>query len=413
MGNFVLASRDMKKRAHLRKDPRDFTGGAIMGLPGRPGTTGDKDIDEQIKVLVEGCCSAAVSPLVREMMVTALKMGRDGIGQGDMKLYSRALKEMRRASLVFGPYEDERKLSIFGSARTQPDEPEFRAAVAFAGKMREAGFMSITGAGPGIMEAAQEGSGRDGSFGLNIKLPFEQGANPTILGDEKLIHFNYFFTRKLAFVKESDAIAAFPGGFGTMDELFEVMTLIQTGKAQVVPIVLIDAKGGTYWKTWFRFVQDHLLRLGLISEDDFHLFKVTDDLDEAVEEIAAGHDVVLITKGDLFHQEAKVRQSGLAQLFPRIEIVSEKDPQTYARVLEEFDLAPKQFLMIGNSLRSDVAPVLALGGWAVHMPYHLTWEHEREADLGDHAWRMREVAEPAGLPAAVREIAAAAGTAAA
>lgn len=276
----------MKKRAHLRKDPRDFTGGAIMGLPGRPGTTGDKDIDEQIKVLVEGCCSAAVSPLVREMMVTALKMGRGGIGQGDMKLYSRALKEMRRASLVFGPYEDERKLSIFGSARTQPDEPEFRAAVAFAGKMREAGFMSITGAGPGIMEAAQEGSGRDGSFGLNIKLPFEQGANPTILGDEKLIHFNYFFTRKLAFVKESDAIAAFPGGFGTMDELFEVMTLIQTGKAQVVPIVLIDAKGGTYWKTWFRFVQDHLLRLGLISEDDFHLFKVTDDLDEAVEEIA-------------------------------------------------------------------------------------------------------------------------------
>ncbi|MDP4638979.1 MAG: LOG family protein, partial [Verrucomicrobiales bacterium] len=113
----------------------------------------------------------------------------------------------------------------------------------------------------------------------------EQGANATISGDEKLINFNYFFTRKLAFVKESDAIAAFPGGFGTMDELFEVMTLIQTGKAQVVPIVLIDAKGGTYWKTWFRFVKDHLFRLGLISEDDFHLFKVTDDLDEAVEVI--------------------------------------------------------------------------------------------------------------------------------
>ena len=134
---------------------------------------------------------------------------------------------------------------------------------------------------------------------------------------------------------------------------------------------------------------------------------------EAVEEIAAAHEVVLITKGDLFHQEAKVRQSGLAHLFPRIEIVSEKDPATYARVLEEFDLAPGRFLMIGNSLRSDVAPVLALGGWAVHMPYHLTWEHEREADLGDHGWRMREVAEPAALPAAVREIAAAAGTVAA
>lgn len=276
----------MSKRAHLRKDPRDFTGGGILNLPVAPGTTGDELVDERIRGLVDDwCCGGEVNGLVRELIVTALKMGRDCIAEGDMKLYSRALKEMRRASLVFGPYEDERKLSIFGSARTKPNEPEFKSAVAFARKMREAGFMSITGAGPGIMEAAQEGSGRDGSFGLNIKLPFEQGANPTILGDEKLINFNYFFTRKLAFVKESDAIAAFPGGFGTMDELFEVMTLIQTGKAQVVPIVLIDAKGGTYWKTWFRFVKDHLFRLGLISDDDFHLFKVTDDLDEAVEEI--------------------------------------------------------------------------------------------------------------------------------
>lgn len=129
---------------------------------------------------------------------------------------------------------------------------------------------------------------------------------------------------------------------------------------------------------------------------------------EAVEDIAGEHEVVLITKGDLFHQEAKVRQSGLADLFPRIEIVSEKDPPTYARVLEEFGLPPEQFLMIGNSLRSDVAPVLALGGWAIHMPYHLTWEHEREADLGGHGGRMREVAAPAELPAAVRAITGAA-----
>jgi len=276
----------MSKFAHLRKDPRDFTGGAVSGLPGIPGTTGDDLFDERIKNLVDDWSCGPANHHVREMIMTALKMGRDCLSVGDMKLYSRSLKEMRRASLVFGPYETERKLSIFGSARTKPSEPEFKAAVAFARKMREAGFMTITGAGPGIMEAAQEGAGRDGSFGLNIKLPFEQGANPTIQGDEKLINFNYFFTRKLAFVKESDAIAAFPGGFGTMDELFEVMTLIQTGKAQVVPIVLIDAKGGTYWKTWFRFVKDHLHRLGLISEDDFHLFKVTDDLDEAVEEIA-------------------------------------------------------------------------------------------------------------------------------
>ncbi len=275
----------MSKPAHLRRDPRDFTGGGIFGTPGTPGTTGDLVFDERIKELVDDWSCGRANGLVREMIVTALKMGRDCLAEGDMKLYSRSLKEMRRASLVFGPYETERKLSIFGSARTKPSEPEFKSAVAFARKMREAGFMTITGAGPGIMEAAQEGAGRDGSFGLNIKLPFEQSANAHIHGDEKLINFNYFFTRKLAFVKESDAIAAFPGGFGTMDELFEVLTLIQTGKAQVVPIVLIDAKGGTYWKTWFRFIKDHLHRLGLISEDDFHLFKVTDDLDLATEEI--------------------------------------------------------------------------------------------------------------------------------
>lgn len=275
----------MSKRRHLRKDPRDFTGGGIFGLPGTHGTTGDPKMDERIKGLVDDWACGASNALVQELIVTALKMGRDCLPDGDLKLYNRSLKEMHRSSTVFGPYVEERKLSIFGSARTKPEEPEYQAAVEFARKMQEAGFMSITGAGPGIMEAAQEGSGRDGSFGLNIKLPFEQGANPTIDGDEKLINFNYFFTRKLAFVKESDAIAAFPGGFGTMDELFEVLTLIQTGKAQVVPIVLVDAKGGTYWKLWMQFVKEQLFRLGLISEEDFNLFIITTDLDEAVEEI--------------------------------------------------------------------------------------------------------------------------------
>ena len=275
----------MSKRRNLRKDPRDFTGGGIFGLPTQFGTTGDSRIDERIKALVDEWACDASSELIQELIVTALKMGRDCPPEGDLKLYNRALKEMRKSSRVFAPFVEERKLSIFGSARTKPEEPEFQAAIDFARRMLDAGFMSITGAGPGIMEAAQEGSGRDGSFGLNIKLPFEQGANQYIHGDKKLIDFNYFFTRKLAFVKESDAIAAFPGGFGTMDELFEVLTLIQTGKAQVVPVVLVDAKGGTYWKTWMQFVNDHLLRLGLISEEDFHLFKITSDLDEAIFEI--------------------------------------------------------------------------------------------------------------------------------
>tara|TARA_R110000850_G_scaffold157824_1_gene281867 strand:- start:3945 stop:5039 length:1095 start_codon:yes stop_codon:yes gene_type:complete len=275
----------MTKRRHLRRDQRDFTGGGIFGLPGTHGSTGDKAIDDRIESLVKDWSCGNNDELIQELIVTSLKIGRDCLPAGDLKLFNRSLKEMQRSSQVFDPYVKERKISIFGSARTKPEEPEYQAAVAFAEKMREAGFMGITGAGPGIMEAAQEGAGRENSFGLNIKLPFEQGANPTIEGDEKLINFNYFFTRKLAFVKESDAIAALPGGFGTMDELFEVMTLIQTGKAQVVPIVLLDAEGGTYWKTWFQFVQDHLFRLGLISEDDFKLFKMTTSVDEAVEEV--------------------------------------------------------------------------------------------------------------------------------
>ena len=275
----------MSGRRYLRKNPRDFTGGGIFGLPRKYRSTGDPEIDERIKSIVNDWHCGASNELVQEMIVTALKLGKDAPPEGDMKLFNRALKEMRKASQVFSPYVEERKISIFGSARTKPNEPEYEVAVDFGRRMREAGFMGITGAGHGIMGAAQMGSGRDNSFGLNINLPFEQSANATIDGDEKLINFNYFFTRKLAFVKESDALAALPGGFGTMDELFEALTLIQTGKAQIVPIVLLDKEGGTYWKTWFQFVQDHLFRLGLISEDDFSLFKMTTDMDEAVEEI--------------------------------------------------------------------------------------------------------------------------------
>lgn len=332
----------MSKRRHLRRDQRDFTGGGIFGLPGSHGSTGDEKIDQRIQDLVDDWACDSSNALVQELIVTALKMGRDCLPDGDLKLYNRALKEMRRTSAVFGPFSDERKLSIFGSARTKPDEPEFKAAVEFARKMREAGFMSITGAGPGIMEAAQEGSGRDGSFGLNIKLPFEQGANPHIHGDEKLINFNYFFTRKLAFVKESDAIAAFPGGFGTMDELFEVLTLIQTGKAQVVPIVLVDAEGGTYWKTWMQFVKDHLFRLGLISEEDFRLFKVTTDLDEAVGEIVTFysnfHSYRYVGKHLVMRLQKPITEELLATLNENyLDLLEDGEFETSAALPEESD----------------------------------------------------------------------------
>ncbi len=218
--------------------------------------------------------------------MTALKLGRDKTTTGDLKLFNRSLKELRYAARVFAPYRKAKKIVVFGSARTKPTEPEFAAAEDFARKMRdELGFMTITGGGEGIMGAAQRGAGREQSFGLNIRLPFEQHANETIEGDPKLINFNYFFTRKLNFAKESDAIALFPGGFGTMDEGFEILTLMQTGKGRIIPMVMVDRPGGGYWKTWFSFLGEYLLKLGLVSKDDFHLFKITDSVDEAVAEI--------------------------------------------------------------------------------------------------------------------------------
>jgi uncharacterized protein (TIGR00730 family) len=192
---------------------------------------------------------------------------------------------MRAASRVFAPYREKRKVVVFGSARTAPTEGEFQAAEKFAEKIRELGYMIITGGGDGIMGAAQKGAGREDSFGLNIRLPFEQRANETIDGDQKLINFNYFFTRKLNFVKESHAVVLFPGGFGTMDEAFEVLTLMQTGKARILPVVMVDKPGGAYWNTWNSFLAEYLLKLGLISAEDFHLFKVTDRIEDAVQEI--------------------------------------------------------------------------------------------------------------------------------
>lgn len=264
---------------------RDFTGGMIHSQScSFVGSTGEKKLDEKIMKLASEI-SGKENCLLAEMMISAVRTSRGAVTEGDFKLMNRSLKEMRISNEVFYPYRNCRKISVFGSARTDPEEPEYQAAVEFSRKMQEAGFMTITGAGPGIMAAGNEGAGREDSFGLNINLPFESTANAFISGDEKLVDFNFFFTRKLSFVKESDAVAAFPGGFGTMDEIFETLTLIQTGKAAIYPLVLVDAKGGKYWKFWQQFVVEHLSRLKLISEHDFALYKVTDDVDEAVEEV--------------------------------------------------------------------------------------------------------------------------------
>ena len=278
----------MNEHAKPDKVPpeRDFTAG-LAAAPGKSfvGSTGEAELDERIKVLAAGIGGVRDRDLLAELLITAVRTARGPITRGDFKLLNRAVKEIRRAGEVFAGWRNYRKVAVFGSARTKPDEPEYKAAVELARRMREAGFMTITGAGPGIMAAGNEGAGRDDSFGLNIVLPFETMPNEFIAGDEKLVEFNYFFTRKLSFVKEADAVVGFPGGFGTMDEVFEALTLMQTGKAQVHPVVLVDAKGGRYWKFWAQFLREHLLRLGLVSENDFSLLKVTDDLDEAVAEV--------------------------------------------------------------------------------------------------------------------------------
>jgi hypothetical protein len=229
--------------------------------------------------------------LVREMLETSLRLLRDETDLRDIKLLNAALRELRYAFKVFAPYDGVRKVSIFGSARTQPDAPTYRAAVDFAQRIVEQGWMVITGAGPGIMRACQEGAGREQSFGVNIRLPYEQGANEFIHNDPKLVTFRYFFTRKLMFMKEASGVVLFPGGLGTQDEGYEALTLVQTGKAPPLPIVFVDAPRGTYWKSWERYVHDHLLRRQLISTEDLSLFKVTSNVKEAVDELTGFYRV--------------------------------------------------------------------------------------------------------------------------
>jgi hypothetical protein len=202
--------------------------------------------------------------------------------RGDVRVIQTAVRELRHAFRTFAPYANRRKVTIFGSARFEPDRPEYRQAVEFGRQMAAAGFMIITGAGPGIMQAGHEGAGPEQSFGANIRLPWEQNPNPVIQSDRKLITFKYFFTRKLTFIRHSDALALFPGGFGTLDESYEALTLMQTGKSRIIPLVLIDRPGGTYWKTWDKQVREHLLRNELISADDLNFYQSTDSPDQAV-----------------------------------------------------------------------------------------------------------------------------------
>jgi uncharacterized protein (TIGR00730 family) len=235
--------------------------------------------------------AAQRAALLAELRMTVDKLERDEASRGDLKVLSRALKELRYAFKVFTPYRHHRKITVFGSARTPPDHPDYPMAVEFGRRMANAGWMVVTGAGGGIMEAAHVGAGQAMSMGVNILLPFEQEANYVINKDQKLVTFRYFFTRKLMFVKEVHAVALFPGGFGTLDELFEVLTLVQTGKRDLLPIVCIDQPGGTYWSSLQRTFEKELFERRLVSPEDRSLYRVTDNLDDAVAEIQRFYSV--------------------------------------------------------------------------------------------------------------------------
>jgi hypothetical protein len=237
-----------------------------------------KHIAELIRFKGGGYNESEVSDIIEN----ALKLLTDVKDTGDVRIIKTALRELRYAFRLFAPYVGARKVTIFGSARMQSDALEYKQAVEFGRKISEAGFMVITGAGSGIMQAGHEGAGPEKSFGVNIRLPWEQAANPVIAEDKKLVTFKYFFTRKLIFIRHSDAIVLFPGGFGTFDEGFEALTLMQTGKSQLMPLVLVDKPGGIFWKTFDINIREQLLRAKLISPDDLSLYQITDSTNEAV-----------------------------------------------------------------------------------------------------------------------------------
>jgi uncharacterized protein (TIGR00730 family) len=244
--------------------------------------TGNPKTDRLILELAEHCTSKDCIEIFRQILTTVTKLGMEHDDLGDFKLINTSLKELRHSFRVFYPYRTKRKIIVFGSARTTETDPNYALAEELSRQLVRQGYMMISGAGPGIMEAVNRGAGKENSFGVNIKLPFEQKANAYIADDSKSMQCKYFFTRKLIFAKESDATVLFPGGFGTQDEGFEMLTLFQTGKTLPRPIVLLEEKNGTYWKTWLDFVDSVLIAGGFVSPDDRKLLQVAHSIEEAV-----------------------------------------------------------------------------------------------------------------------------------
>jgi uncharacterized protein (TIGR00730 family) len=310
----------------------------------------------------------APNTLVDQIKEVADKLVRDQTTHGDLKIILRALKELRYAFKVFKPFRMRRKVTMFGSARTPPDSLLFEMGVEFGRRMAEEGWMVVTGGGPGIMEAGHVGAGREMSFGLNIVLPFEQDANPIIAADEKLINFKYFFTRKLLFVKEVHGIVLFPGGFGTLDELFEALTLVQTGKRDLMPIICVDQPRGTYWSSWRNFIVDELFQDKLISPADVSLFTIVDSVEGAVRELLQFYSV--------YHSMRFVRRKLVLRLN------REPGSDLLARLNDEFG-----DIMAGPLVRTDALPLESDEPHLVDLP-RLVCQFNRK-DIG----RLRQMVD--------------------
>jgi uncharacterized protein (TIGR00730 family) len=308
-----------------------------------PDKAGARDLSHVQAVaaqLVQELGFVAQGDLVAEIIENAMKLLRDQTNRGDIKLINKAMKEIRYALKIFAPYRETRKISIFGSARTPEISADYQQAADFARGMVAAGWMVITGAGGGIMAAGHGGAGAKPSFGLAIRLPFEQATNEHIAKDPKLINFNYFFTRKLMFVRSSHAVALFPGGFGTLDEGFEVLTLVQTGKSVPMPIVFIDQPGGSYWKGWMEYAEEHLVGRGFINQTDLRLFKVTDSVESAIAEVQR-----------FYHNYQSVR-TVKDELVIRLNRLP--DQKQLARIQEEFgDIALDGRFRMGGALEIE------------------------------------------------------------
>ena len=329
-----LAARDLDSRAGKQGPMRTAKG------------TGDAELDAQLEELAQAYCGRHNPTTVRQLLATTLKAAASSIEEHDLEMMNRTLHEMLMADKMFLPYRNVRKITCFGSARIAENEPAYAQAKKFAQLAARQGYMVITGGGPGIMQACNEGATEHFSFGLNITLPYEQHANHVVDGSEKMMNFYYFYTRKLNFLKQTDALVAFPGGFGTMDEIYESITLMQTGKATLFPVVLLDPPGETFWGRWVHFIRKELLNAGLISPEDMSLLYVSKSPEDALAYI------------ERFYRRFHSYYFKGEQI--SIRLMDEPDVETLQWLRSDFaDLMPQEDLQLLPRGEDDPEPLLA------------------------------------------------------